>query len=155
MRIRYISSRIELLPLPFFPTIAWIEIFSPKNLRSKQWSGVGGCCGEEVNTCCCEETVETSCCCSDEKTSSTQSLDDFLDRFDKYTLAISAMLFQDAWNLDLNRLKQCYIHVVSEDMKLVPFCAYNLTNVNNDKEIGSNLEGMIFERKLVNKIKES
>ena len=98
---------------------------------AKQWSGVEGCCDEEVNTCCCEETVQSSSCCSKEKTSTTQSLDDFLERFDKYTLAISAMLFQDAWNLDLNRLKQCYIHVVSEDMKLIPFCAYNLTSIDN------------------------
>ena len=65
------------------------------------------------------------------KHSNTQSLDDFLDRFDKYTLAISAMLFQDAWNVDIDRLKQCYINVVSEDMKLIPFCAYNLTSIDN------------------------
>ncbi len=67
----------------------------------------------------------------DAKNNFTKSLDDFLDRFDNYTLAISAMLFQDVWNVDLDRLKQCYIHVVSEDMKLIPFCAYNLTNIDN------------------------
>ena len=42
------------------------------------------------------------------------------------------MLFQDAWNLDIDRVKQCYIHVVSEDKKLIPFCAYNLTSINNE-----------------------
>lgn len=43
------------------------------------------------------------------------------------TLAISGMLFQDAWTLDLERLRQCYISEVDGDDKMVPFCAYNLT----------------------------
>jgi len=56
------------------------------------------------------------------------SLDDFLARVGKFTLAISGMAFQDAWNLDVERLKQCFIHVVAPDKKLIPFCAYNLTD---------------------------
>lgn len=56
------------------------------------------------------------------------SLDEFLTRVNTYTLAISGMAFQDAWNLDVERLKQCFIHVVSPDKKLIPFCAYNLTD---------------------------
>jgi hypothetical protein len=43
-------------------------------------------------------------------------------------LTISAMAFQDAWNLDLERLKDCCIHAVSPDGRVVPFCAYNLTS---------------------------
>lgn len=43
------------------------------------------------------------------------------------TLAISGMLFQDCYNLDLNRLKRCYICEVDPRYGLVPFCAYNLT----------------------------
>lgn len=43
------------------------------------------------------------------------------------TLAISGMLFQDAWSLDLERLKQCYISEVDGQDRMVPFCAYNLT----------------------------
>ncbi|MBP2637632.1 MAG: pqqE 1 [Firmicutes bacterium] len=58
----------------------------------------------------------------------TDSLDDFLERVNTYTLAISGMAFQDAWTLDVQRLQQCFIHVVSPDNMLVPFCAYNLTN---------------------------
>lgn len=81
---------------------------------AKQWSLVKKCSNKK-----------------DTKDNFTKSLDDFLDRFDNYTLAISAMLFQDIWNVDLDRLKQCYINVVSEDMKLIPFCAYNLTSVDN------------------------
>jgi hypothetical protein len=38
------------------------------------------------------------------------------------------MAFQDAENLDLERLRGCCISVVSADGKLVPFCAYNLTS---------------------------
>ena len=44
------------------------------------------------------------------------------------TLCISGMAFQDAWNLDLDRLRDCCIHVVDLANGLVPFCAYNLTD---------------------------
>ncbi|MFP5225996.1 MAG: radical SAM (seleno)protein TrsS [Acidobacteriota bacterium] len=52
------------------------------------------------------------------------------DRFlaDKKTsFCISGMAFQDAWNLDLERLRECFLHVLSPGQKLVPLCAYNLT----------------------------
>jgi uncharacterized radical SAM superfamily Fe-S cluster-containing enzyme len=38
------------------------------------------------------------------------------------------MAFQDAENLDLERLKGCCISVISSDGKLIPFCACNLTS---------------------------
>jgi hypothetical protein len=38
------------------------------------------------------------------------------------------MAFQDAWTLDLDRLRQCHIHVVAPDRRVIPFCAYNLTS---------------------------
>lgn len=44
--------------------------------------------------------------------------------------SISAMGFQDVWNLDLERLKDCCIHVVSKEGNIIPFCAYNLTNID-------------------------
>jgi 7,8-dihydro-6-hydroxymethylpterin dimethyltransferase len=56
------------------------------------------------------------------------SLDAFLDRIERYSLAISGMAFQDAWTLDLERLRECFIHVVSKDCKVIPFCAFNLTD---------------------------
>ncbi|MBP2645488.1 MAG: Radical domain protein [Firmicutes bacterium] len=58
----------------------------------------------------------------------TDSLDAFLDRADKYSLSVSGMAFQDAWNIDLERLQECFIHVVSLDSRIIPFCAYNLTD---------------------------
>lgn len=57
------------------------------------------------------------------------SLDAFLAE-DKQSFCISGMAFQDAWNLDLDRLRECFLHVLSPDQKLVPLCAYNLTGVS-------------------------
>ena len=44
------------------------------------------------------------------------------------SFTLSAMAFQDAENLDLERLRGCCISVISHDGSLVPFCAYNLTS---------------------------
>ncbi|NTU84790.1 MAG: radical SAM protein, partial [Chloroflexales bacterium] len=51
----------------------------------------------------------------------------FLARAKTHTFCVSGMAFQDAWTLDLERLRLCYIHEVSPDALIVPFCAYNLT----------------------------
>jgi len=59
------------------------------------------------------------------------SLDAFLQRA-RHTLAITGMAFQDAWTLDLERLQGCCIHVAAPDGRLVPFCAWNLTDGNGD-----------------------
>ncbi len=56
------------------------------------------------------------------------SLDAFLARLSKYKLAVSGMAFQDVWNLDLDRLQDCYIHVISPDRRIIPFCSYNLSS---------------------------
>ena len=55
-------------------------------------------------------------------------LDIFLQEVATRSFTISAMAFQDADNLDLERLIGCCISVISPDGMLVPFCAYNLTN---------------------------
>lgn len=61
-----------------------------------------------------------------------QALEDGLDRFIRqsrtHIFSVSGMAFQDAWNLDLERLKGCCIHSVAPDGRLIPFCAYNLTS---------------------------
>jgi tetraether lipid synthase len=51
-----------------------------------------------------------------------------LERASSHMLCISGMAFQDVWNIDLERLKDCCIHVVAADGRLIPFCAYNLTD---------------------------
>ncbi len=55
-------------------------------------------------------------------------LDDFLRQVRTNSFTISGMAFQDAGNLDLDRLRGCCIHVVAPDGRLIPFCAYNLTS---------------------------
>lgn len=50
------------------------------------------------------------------------------ERIQTHTLCISGMAFQDAWNIDRQRLERCCIHVVSADLQLIPFCAYYLTD---------------------------
>ena len=55
-------------------------------------------------------------------------LDLFLQEAAARSFTLSAMAFQDADNLDLERLKGCCISVISAEGKLIPFCAYNLTN---------------------------
>lgn len=58
----------------------------------------------------------------------TASFDAFLAE-EKQSFCVSGMAFQDAWNLDLERLRDCFLHVLSPEQKLVPLCAYNLTGV--------------------------
>ena len=36
----------------------------------------------------------------------------------------------DAWNFDLERIMDCCIHTVAPDGKVIPFCAYNVTDRN-------------------------
>ncbi len=62
----------------------------------------------------------------------SMAAEDGLDRFIRqaatHMFSVSGMAFQDAWNLDLDRLKGCCIHSVAPDGRLIPFCAYNLTS---------------------------
>ena len=55
-------------------------------------------------------------------------MDSFLEAAQSRVFSISAMAFQDVWNLDLERLQDCCIHVVSDNGRLIPFCACNLTD---------------------------
>ena len=64
----------------------------------------------------------------DDPLSDTSSLDAFLEQARLRTFAVSGMVFQDAWNLDLDRLRRCHICEVDSRYGMVPFCAYNLTN---------------------------
>lgn len=51
----------------------------------------------------------------------------FIGLYERGSFSVSAMAFQDAENLDLERLRFCCIHVAALDGRLVPFCAWNLT----------------------------
>ncbi|MDD5105000.1 MAG: radical SAM protein [Desulfuromonadaceae bacterium] len=67
--------------------------------------------------------AQTNCCCG------SNSLDAFLENHRTNTFAVSAMAFQDVWNLDLERVQECCIHVVAPDGRMIPFCLYNLTSI--------------------------
>jgi hypothetical protein len=54
-------------------------------------------------------------------------------RIKTHYLSISGMPFQDVWNIDLERLQGCCVHVATMDGKLVPFCAYYLTSASGDR----------------------
>lgn len=56
--------------------------------------------------------------------------DVFLARARTHTLVISGMAFQDAWTLDLDRLRDCHIHIADPGGADIPFCAYNLTSLD-------------------------
>ncbi len=95
------------------------------------------CCGAETEeaagSCCCGEEAEPAsggCCCGEDTAQmqlDTSSLDEFLRRLHNHTFAVSGMLFQDACNLDLERLRRCYILETDSRYGMVPFCAYNMT----------------------------
>ena len=74
----------------------------------------------------------------------TDSLDEFLDRVARFSFCVSGMAFQDAWTVDLERLRECFIHVVAGDARIIPFCAYNITDRN-----GNSLYRPTQERKTV------
>lgn len=53
-------------------------------------------------------------------------MDTFLRRVKSHGFTISAMAFQDAYNLDIQRLRRCSLHVADEK-RITPFCAKYLT----------------------------
>lgn len=63
--------------------------------------------------------------------SDAMSLDDFLRRAKTHSFTVTAMAFQDAMNLDIERLRRCSLHVYDEGV-LKPFCARYLTAVKED-----------------------
>ena len=78
-----------------------------RDFVSQQWSGkAANCDGDEA----------------------TSALDEFLQKTVENTFTVSGMVFQDAYNLDLDRLRRCYICEVDSKYGMVPFCAYNLTD---------------------------
>ena len=80
-----------------------------RDFVSQQWSGKASCCDGD---------------------SDTASLDAFLQKTVENTFTVSGMVFQDAYNLDLDRLRRCYICEVDTQKGMIPFCAYNLSDVN-------------------------
>lgn len=57
--------------------------------------------------------------------------DTFLYRLRHQSLTLSAMAFQDAMNLNIERLHRCSLHVY-DDGKIKPFCAKYLSKMSVD-----------------------
>jgi len=53
-------------------------------------------------------------------------LDYFMNRVRTHGFTLTSMAFQDAGNLDLERLRRCSLHVF-DNGRFVPFCAYYLS----------------------------
>lgn len=81
-----------------------------RNFVARQWGGSSDTGGDDGLT-------------------ETSALDEFLEQMIENTFSVSGMLFQDAWNLDLERLRRCKISEADGEKGMVPFCAYNLTDI--------------------------
>jgi uncharacterized radical SAM superfamily Fe-S cluster-containing enzyme len=69
-----------------------------------------------------EREAETGCC------TDMTDFDTFLARVAANGFTVTAMAFQDAYNLDIERLRRCSLHVY-DDGRIVPFCAKYLTHI--------------------------
>ena len=61
-----------------------------------------------------------------EVTGKYPDMDFVMDRIKSHGFTITAMAFQDAWTVDLERLRRCSLHVYRDD-RVMPFCARYLT----------------------------
>ncbi|MDO5115515.1 MAG: radical SAM protein [Synergistaceae bacterium] len=65
-------------------------------------------------------------CCAPAATEDMQDMDYFLSRLSSHGFTVTSMAFQDAGNLDVERLRMCSLHV-AKNGRLVPFCVNYLT----------------------------
>jgi len=84
-----------------------------------------------------DEKPGNGACCASE--TSPDSLDGFLEMVRTRMLSVSCMAFQDAWSLDLERARDCCIHVVAPDGRMIPFCLYNLSSATGLRLYRGNL----------------
>ncbi|MBC7108741.1 MAG: radical SAM protein [Methanomassiliicoccales archaeon] len=54
----------------------------------------------------------------------------FIQRAKTHYLTVSTMPFQDVWNVETERLKNCCIHTVTPDGRLIPFCLFNINSIH-------------------------
>lgn len=58
------------------------------------------------------------------------AFDEFLAKARRETFSITCMAFQDAWTVDLERLRGCCVHIFRPPDRFIPFCACNLTSAD-------------------------
>jgi uncharacterized radical SAM superfamily Fe-S cluster-containing enzyme len=90
---------------------------------ARQWAAPKKMTGKDSGV-----SAEYGCC-----DSGIMRMDDFIERARTHTLSVSAMAFQDVWNIDMDRVRDCCIHIMTPEGCLVPFCLYNLTSVNGKR----------------------
>lgn len=49
-----------------------------------------------------------------------------LKKFNQDTLFVGTMHFMDPYNYDIERVKRCGVHYITPNMKIIPFCTYNI-----------------------------
>jgi len=76
-----------------------------------------------------------------------------LEEFHYRSLYIGSMWFQDAWNLNVERLNRCVIHYVTEE-GIVPFCAYNGLGIGEKMRAKYSLPIKEWEEKTGRKMKD-
>ncbi len=64
---------------------------------------------------------------TDNGSNDINDFDGFLRQVETHGFTITAMAFQDAYTLDIERLRRCSLHVY-KDGKTIPFCSRYLTN---------------------------
>lgn len=99
--------------------------------------------GQEQEACCCapvsadknrdfvarrwqrqiQKENNSTCCCNEPD---IHDMDYFLQRVKTHGFTVTAMAFQDAGNIDLERLRRCSLHVFDKG-RFVPFCSYYLS----------------------------
>jgi 7,8-dihydro-6-hydroxymethylpterin dimethyltransferase len=80
-----------------------------RNFVARRWKRTAASSGQE--------------CCGNNDYS---DMDAFLGRIKSHGFTITAMAFQDAYTLDIERLRRCSLHVY-KDGRTIPFCARYLT----------------------------
>ncbi|MDR1084526.1 MAG: radical SAM protein [Deltaproteobacteria bacterium] len=89
-----------------------------KNFLAKQWSAPHSVPSEDLLSQVAEGLHPQT----------ASDIFELLSQLCGHTLSISGMAFQDSWNLDLNRLRDCHIGIVNSNHRLIPFCACNITS---------------------------
>ncbi len=110
--------------------ISCCEVSSPLDIVKKdrdfvvnKWNLPSLSVAESAGSCCCgsgDGSAPTGGCSGD-----VMDFDGFLNHIKSNMFTLSGMAFQDLSNLDAERLKRCRVQVLSDDDRLIPFCAYN------------------------------
>ncbi len=78
------------------------------------------------------DAQEETCCCGE---IDLTSFEGFIRASKERSFTITAMAFQDIWNVDTARLRRCSLHVF-EDGRFMPFCVKYMTKADGERVYG-------------------